>query len=147
MTSKPEDHRVTHLPVIVGYGGISPAGRSSFAHAYRRLIFDALNATKKQATLASLGQLMQVAVDAPGAEEQILAGTLIRQLDPALLDPMAVPSNHAMQALGSAQVPTVFEVTTRHLPKAIPPQWQLEPLVNGNTRVTINGLIGGRLSH
>jgi acetoacetyl-[acyl-carrier protein] synthase len=142
MTSKPEDHRVTHLPVIVGYGGISPAGRSSFAHAYRRLIFDALNATKKQATLASLGQLMQVAVDAPGAEEQILAGTLIRQLDPALLDPMAVPSNHAMQALGSAQIPTVFEVTTRHLPKAIPPQWQLEPLVNGNTRVTINGSQG-----
>ena len=139
MTSKSEDHRVTHLPVIVGYGGISPAGRSSFGHAYRRLIFDALNATKKQATMASLGQLMQVAVDAPGAEEQILAGTLIRQLDPALLDPMAVPSNHAIQTLGSAQVPTVFEVSTRHLPKKIPPQWHLEPLVSGSTRVTVNG--------
>jgi len=36
---------MSRLPLIVGYGGVNAAGRSSFHHSYRRLIFDALNQT------------------------------------------------------------------------------------------------------
>ena len=33
---------MSKLPVIVGFGGINPAGRGSFHHAYNRLVIDAL---------------------------------------------------------------------------------------------------------
>ena len=45
---------MANLPVIVGFGGINPAGRSSFHHGYRRLVFDALSAEKAELTLSSL---------------------------------------------------------------------------------------------
>ncbi|HNF09694.1 MAG TPA: hypothetical protein PLX36_10580, partial [Pseudomonadales bacterium] len=36
---------MVRLPVIVGFGGINPAGRSSFHHGYRRLVLDVLDET------------------------------------------------------------------------------------------------------
>ena len=51
----------TQLPIIVGSGGISPEGRVSFDHAYRRMVIDALPEAKREATLSSLAKLMGLA--------------------------------------------------------------------------------------
>ena len=41
---------MSHLPVIVGFGGYNAAGRSSFHHAYRRTVLESLNAEKQRRT-------------------------------------------------------------------------------------------------
>ena len=46
------------LPLIVGFGGVGPAGRSSFHHAYRRTVLESLSAETKRQTLISLAALM-----------------------------------------------------------------------------------------
>jgi acetoacetyl-[acyl-carrier protein] synthase len=52
---------LSQLPVIVGFGGINPAGRASSHHAYRRVILDKLDANSRQQTLLSLATLMNLA--------------------------------------------------------------------------------------
>ena len=54
---------MTRLPVIVGFGGINPAGRSSGHHSYRRLVFDQLSLEQQQKTLQSLAALMNCDLD------------------------------------------------------------------------------------
>ena len=78
-------HR-TPLPIIVGCGGINPAGRVSFHHAYRRLVLDSLPESVRDATLASLAQLMGLQQDkaapiAADTRQQILDGTLVRKIE------------------------------------------------------------------
>ena len=48
---------MSHLPVIVGFGGISPAGRSALHYGYRRLVFDQLPHAEQQQTLQNLAVL------------------------------------------------------------------------------------------
>ena len=46
------------LPVIVGFGGINAAGRSSGHHSYKRLLADVLPETEMQSTWQDLAQRM-----------------------------------------------------------------------------------------
>ena len=48
---------MTKLPVIVSFGGINAAGRSSGHNGFRRLIFDQTNAQTQKATLQQLAAL------------------------------------------------------------------------------------------
>src|SRR5687768_507117 len=90
---------VSHLPVIVGFGGINPAGRSSFHHAYRRMVIDHLPQEEARLTLLNLAVLMglvrrqetgwctshgePIDPDQYLAQQRdsILGGTLIRKLE------------------------------------------------------------------
>jgi acetoacetyl-[acyl-carrier protein] synthase len=49
---------MARLPLIVGFGGINAAGRSSFHHGYRRLVIDALDQSSVDLTLRSLAGVM-----------------------------------------------------------------------------------------
>ena len=49
---------MSRLPVIVGFGGVNPAGRSSSHHGYRRMVIDELSSSVKDKTFASLAALM-----------------------------------------------------------------------------------------
>ncbi|MBT6211496.1 MAG: beta-ketoacyl synthase, partial [Woeseia sp.] len=86
------------LPVIVGFGGVSPAGRSSFHHAYRRTILDSIQGSERSDMFMSLASLMNLREGQNGkpltaknveAEvgQQCLDGSLIRQLENNLFDP------------------------------------------------------------
>lgn len=80
--------------IITGYGGISAAGRSSFGHGYRRIIFDALTTTQQQSTLQSLAQVMGLQnIDSSDKNhvKNILSCSLIRQWDNVHWDAMKVP--------------------------------------------------------
>ena len=90
---------MTHLPVIVGFGGISPAGRSSFHHGYRRLVFDKLPQEQQQQVIAGLATLTGLASESNGSYltqdgqqlslaelqqsigQQLLDSTLIRKIE------------------------------------------------------------------
>ena len=48
---------MTKLPVIVSFGGINAAGRSSGHNGFRRLVFDQTNALTQKATLQQLAAL------------------------------------------------------------------------------------------
>ncbi|MEM8768324.1 MAG: beta-ketoacyl synthase, partial [Pseudomonadota bacterium] len=70
------------LPVIVGLGGINPAGRVSFHHAYRRLVIDALGSTEQDRTFESLATLMGIEPSGDAdVRQQILDQTLIRRIE------------------------------------------------------------------
>src|SRR4051812_45309638 len=98
------DHIMSHLPVIVSFGGIGPAGRSSSHMAYQRLVFDKLAREDQLVTLQNLAVLMNLITCEGGnwtangrsvalgpflqeQQQQILAGTLIRKLETNLFDP------------------------------------------------------------
>ena len=130
---------MAHLPVIVGFGGVNPAGRSSFHHGYRRLVIDALSQDKAQLTLNSLMPLMDLHGEAndPIVRQAILNGTLIRQMEPELLDANAIEFHQNITVHGNFESPLLFEIANRHLPDQIPDSWRLEPIDSRRTCVNV----------
>ena len=45
---------MARLPIITSMGGINAAGRSSFHHGYKRMVFSALDNSSQLQTLQSL---------------------------------------------------------------------------------------------
>ena len=109
------------LPVIVGFGGYSAAGRSSSHQAFRRMILESLPADEQLETVVSLACLMGQVIkegkdvekgqdveeqkayrDQQGTElsaaevdqqfrQQVLDGTLIRKIE--AFDPANIPGH------------------------------------------------------
>jgi acetoacetyl-[acyl-carrier protein] synthase len=123
---------LNRLPVIVGFGGINPAGRSSGHHGYRRLVFDQLSSEKKTSTLQSLAALMNCEADAG----HILPNTLIRKITDNLFDPAYYRANKqgALNSLSSE--PLTFSIRKSQLPESVPSSWTVVPLDDGNVKVT-----------
>ncbi len=133
---------MVRLPVIVGFGGINPAGRSSFHHAYRRLVIDALSQRSADATYASLASLMghePYIVESVDGRQQLRDGTLIRQLESALLDADAIEYNQPVIVSNTADKPLVFEISRKLLPEQLPEGWHVELLDERRVRVEIHG--------
>src|SRR5690606_9384231 len=129
------------LPLIVGFGGINAAGRSSFHHGYRRMIFDALDTTRQQSTLRSLASLMRLPTEgAPSAEQQrfILDHTLIRRIEPDWFDPERAPLNRRLPIEGTS-TPVSLVTKARNLPPILPPNWTVTDLDGRSVRVDISG--------
>ncbi len=126
---------MSNLPVIVGFGGINPAGRSSFHHGFRRLILDALPTAKVDSTYQSLAALM--GVDAT-RREHILAHTLIRKIEAEWFDTEAIPCNKHMP-LAPAGETLSFVTRSRNLPETIPANWTVTEVDKGRVRVDLTG--------
>lgn len=147
---------MSQLPVIVGFGGISPAGRTSFHHGYRRLILDLLDSGSRQETLLDLAMLMGLAsfgdggyLNADGekvsAEELAAAvepavqnNTLVRRIHPDWFDVHAVPFNRPASIEGSDGT-LRFQLRRRQLPARLPENWQVTELDGGQYEVVVNG--------
>ncbi|HWK53026.1 MAG TPA: beta-ketoacyl synthase [Hyphomicrobiales bacterium] len=130
-----------HLPVIVSFGGISPAGRSSFHSGYQRLIFDTLSAQQQRHTLQHLAVLMglvhhdqgqwhsaegnAIALDAhlDTHRQRILDGTLIRRLEDNLFDPANLPMHSPLALQPPVDAPLRFRLSQRRLPATLPDGW------------------------
>ena len=69
------------LPVIVGFGGINAAGRTSMHHAHKRLVHEALSENQMADTWQDLATLMGLDPTHPQTRQAILDGTLIRRID------------------------------------------------------------------
>lgn len=124
---------MTRLPVVVGFGGVNAAGRSSFHHGFRRTIFDVLEAEKQQRTLQSLAAMMQReqgALDDPAERAWLLDHTLIRRIEPDWFDPDRAPANRRLPLVGGDNTQRLV-VQARHVPANLPPGWRARDLDGG----------------
>ncbi|MEH6593731.1 MAG: beta-ketoacyl synthase [Halioglobus sp.] len=125
------------LPVIVGFGGIGAAGRSSSYHAYNRMVQSALPKAQRDRTLASLATLM--GVENPAQNEQyILDHTLIRRIERNHFDVDAVAWNRRFPT-DSYGEPISFNLKKQNLPEIIPPGWKIKPTSVTHVNVQIEG--------
>jgi len=147
---------VARLPVIVGFGGINPAGRSSAHHGYRRMVIDRLDQETAQQTYASLAQVMGLirddngqSVDSNGTvltqagiaenySTYIKNNTLIRRLENNLFDREKIPENKTAHLVAPAGQPIVFTLKPKQLPTTIPENWQVSDLDRNSVRVEIH---------
>ncbi|HET8704672.1 MAG TPA: beta-ketoacyl synthase N-terminal-like domain-containing protein, partial [Pseudomonadales bacterium] len=127
---------MSRLPVIVGFGGINAAGRSSFHAGYRRLVIDKLATNEKRETVLSLATMMNLAryesgqfITAEGevvseaellhrVESSVLEGTLIRKISDGIY-----PANKPAPVGAAGQLPSGFQpgkiYPSRHHPRAL----------------------------
>lgn len=151
---------MARLPVIVGFGGINSAGRTSSHQAYRRIVFDLLPSPIQQDVLLDLATITNMAehkngfwytsggdaldatalIDSIG--ETLLARTLIRRIHPSLFDvdnvvlhkSITLHSNHAEEKLS-------FTIKTRSLPNNRPTNWQITALSSSLSEVVVDGTL------
>ncbi|MCY4129217.1 MAG: beta-ketoacyl synthase [Gammaproteobacteria bacterium] len=128
------------LPVIVGFGGVNPAGRVSFHHSYRRTILDALDAKGQATTYQSLAVLMGLQKqlrDAPDATKDYIENhTLIRRIE--LWDPDHIDVHSRANLKAKDGSPLVIRMSQKQLPTEIPESWQVNPVDNGDVEVAID---------
>ena len=147
---------MARLPVIVGFGGINPAGRSSAHHGYRRMVIDRLDQESTQQTYAALAQVMGLTRDDKGqtvdnhgnaltqaaiAEKyatHIKNNTLIRRLENNLFNRDLIPENKAANLIATPEQPLVFTLKQKQLPATIPANWKVADLDNDSVRVEIH---------
>ena len=124
---------MSHLPVIVGFGGINPAGRSSGHHAYRRLVIDKLGAEASDRTFAALAALMGGQDD----HDFITRHTLIRKLESNLFDARAIRLNKTAKLSAPQDRPVTFTISPNQLPDNLPANWSLDTTDSRMTIVTV----------
>lgn len=128
------------VPVIVGFGGINPAGRVSFDHAYRRTVIDVLGKNAADDTFASLAGLMNVDGDPTdeSVRHHILDNTLIRRID--CFDPDSIQWQRNARLAQPPSGPVSFAISRRDLPDEIPTGWSLHEREDGRIEVTTERL-------
>jgi len=126
------------MAVIVGFGGINAAGRSSGHHGYRRSVIDVLDEDRATATMLSLAALMRIEgeIDAD-KRRHILEHTLVRGLERSFLDPARVPWNLKAR-LSAGHGPVSFTMSQRDLPPRLPTGWTVVGSEDGNVHVDIS---------
>ena len=143
---------MSRLPVIVGFGGYSAAGRSSFHHGYRRMVIESLDDHTRRETLSGLAVMMNlIEADADGFRskngdsltleaiesqfgEQVLEGTLIRRIEKTHFDVDAAPWQ---QALDVDEEGTSFLLSRKKVPSPVPESWSLSDYSSTQVRVTL----------
>ena len=122
---------MSRLPVIVAQGGVSPAGRTSGFHGYRRLVLDSLDDQSQRDTLEALRVLRNLSAES--SREEILSATLIRKLEQNLFNNEAIPMHRAI----AAEVGSEIILSGRRLSSPLPDLWQMEKLEDGRVKVRI----------
>lgn len=146
---------MTSLPVIIGFGGIGPAGRSSSHHAYRRTVLASVDASARAATLRALaammglvreengryvtpaGELIAEQAIGPHFQRTILDHTLIRRLEPQYFDPDRMPVNMNFEVGPDAGQPVVFATPASELPEPLPAGWTLRSVADDVAHIEI----------
>lgn len=145
---------MSRLPVITGFGGINAAGRSSFHHAFKRMVIDQLSSDDQSDTYLGLATLMQlVRFDAGQYKDKdnnvlspeqiktqfgtyIQQNTLLRKINKEFFDVNAMPF-HQQANIKANSAPVEFKIRNRHLPKDIPSSWHVSALNDQESLVTI----------
>jgi len=151
---------MTRLPLIVGFGGIGPAGRSSFHHAYKRMIFESLPNAAYQDTFLGLATMMNLVtfdkglyVDKQGCEytseqvvevfkTEILEGTLVRRIEIEHFNSDALHWHKKLPLQAEKESKLSFTTFEKHLPQPLPANWHITQIENNeahSVKVTITG--------
>jgi acetoacetyl-[acyl-carrier protein] synthase len=129
---------LTPLPVIAGFGGINPAGRVSFHHAYRRTVIDALGEQDAAETYRSLAGIMKVEGDASdhAVRKYIRNNTLVRRI--GLFDPEEILFHRSATLTGPSGNELTFVIPVRQLPNRVPKNWSVKELSDDAVEVSID---------
>ena len=119
------------LPVMVAAGGVNSAGRTSRRHAYRRMIWDHLSASERADTQAALSHMTGRSETA-----DVLARTLVREIEPDWFDYRAVPWNRRAQ-VGEGQPTSQFEYVPGALGEGATVASLSEAISDKRVRVTL----------
>jgi len=148
---------MTQLPVIVSFGGISPAGRSAFHYGYQRLVYDALSRQDQLATLQNLAVLtshinwdghhwydnnnekVELEPFLTRLEPTLLQGTLIRKLEKNLFDPARLLMHAPVGLTPSDGTISIFTMATRKLPATLPGNWTVLENDGRTCRIQVEG--------
>ncbi|MGH1461671.1 MAG: beta-ketoacyl synthase [Neptuniibacter sp.] len=146
---------MSQLPVIVGFGGINPAGRASFHHAYRRLVLDSLDEKSRTETLLDLAILTGIAIAENGTyktqsgdfasaealvaelKPQLLSSTLIRRIETNCFDVDKVMFNKPASLSNDGGFR--FKLRKRQMPVNIPDSWNVEETAPGQFSIQVEG--------
>lgn len=147
--------QTTRLPVIVGFGGYNPAGRSSFHHAYRRLVINSIPDELRKSTLTGLAIMMKLVTFENGqyfdqqgqhiAADQIedrfgadiFNGTLLRRIEPSYFDVDEVSSNRDVDLKAARE--TSFIMRRSNMPSQIPANWIVSDLSEKEVEIHVEG--------
>lgn len=147
---------MSQLPVIIGFGGVNAAGRSSGFQSFRRTVLNSLDSEQQAQTLVSLACMMGLLTEKEGqwitsdgeslslnaaadlVRPQVLDNTLIRKTHPDLFDVDAIPANTRL-TIKPDQEAISFTLRPRQMPETTPDNWQVETLENGHYKITITG--------
>jgi acetoacetyl-[acyl-carrier protein] synthase len=152
---------MSSLPVIVGFGGFNAAGRSSFHHAYKRMVIESLPASARQQTMLGLATMMKLVRCENGIfidnstenneqtltpeevverySEQILNSTLIRKIEKSHFDVNAVHWQKTINMHSSEKTGICFELPRKQLPEPLPTNWQLTDIDKDRVKIEIIG--------
>ncbi len=147
---------MARLPVIVGFGGFSAAGRSSSHQSYQRMILNSLSEDKRQETLAGLAVMMGK-VTAEGQDytntdgehlnradiesrygNYICDNTLIRPISPIHFDVNKVPYQQKVALDKTDQQALQFDLSKRQLPTVLPDHWEVTEVDARTVRVNVS---------
>ena len=146
---------MSHLPVIIGMGGVSSAGRTSGHQGFRRLLLPQLAGKQQQSALLSLASLTglahqvadnqwrtpegQLSTEALLARhgQQLQDATLIRRIHPDWFDVHAHPATRSLD-LNPTEDPIRFRLRRRQLPEHLPLGWSVQDLSASEVEVTVN---------
>ena len=146
---------MTRLPVIIGFGGINAAGRSSGHQAYRRMIIDHLGEREAAETWQSLVALMGLNLKGQppdgGTRDYIQTHTLVRRIERDHFDAGHVPCNRRLKMRPADDEGLRFVTRVQHLPMPVPDTWQVRGISGGEVEVRLSSelellLPGQRLS-
>ena len=146
---------MSHLPVIVAFGGINAAGRSSFHHGYRRTVIDRLDKKDTIDVYCGLATMMgylkyrdgkyydKDTIECPPEKvferfgESILKNTLIRRISPKLFDPDRVSMNKKIIGQSKDDSPIKIQIHKKMIPSQIPPNWEIEEFEGDSEKVEV----------
>jgi 3-oxoacyl-(acyl-carrier-protein) synthase len=154
-------------------GGVNAAGRTSDFQSYRRMIIDMLPVAERQRTLVGLavmmglvsvegehqyrdadagesGQLLDDAQVAEQYSQQVLAGTLVRRLEPSYFDVDALhwqSHGRLRQDPDHSTGELKFVLARSQVPSSLPENWVVEPRDEKNVLVTVTGELEVKLDN
>jgi acetoacetyl-[acyl-carrier protein] synthase len=126
------------LPVIVGFGGVNAAGRSSSHHGFRRMVESSLSEQQRQQTYQGLASMMQLQGPLDDAQiAHINANTLIRRIGESHFDVNRVNWNRRVRLQPAQEGKISFALRAKQVPSEIPPGWDVKRLNDETIEVTI----------
>jgi len=130
---------MSKLPVIVGLGGVNPAGRLSSHHAYRRMVIDVLGREDAAQTYRALAGLMNLEGDPNDQDtrDYINAHTLIRRIEN--YDPHNIPWHRQARISAASGNILTFSLPRQQLPEHPPENWQIDEKADGSCIVSVQG--------
>lgn len=145
---------MSHLPVIVGLGGINAAGRSSFHNSYKLVVADKLSKEDRENTYTGLASMMGLIryenggfVDNQGNSiapdmieerfgQHIAENTRLRKINDEHYDPDKKPFQQRASLSNQGDAIT-FTLKTRNLPSTLPDNWQVNAIDDVNSEVRV----------